>query len=279
MKIGIFTNIHKDSDFSVTKKLAMRLQEGGIEVLLYGDAAKNFNKPDAFLGKSVPEIMLTLGGDGTILRIISYCAENDIPILGLNLGNVGFLTGVELSGLDKLADILKNHRYTIEPCAMLQIKFPGHEVLALNDAVIARAAGRMISLDVRVNGEFVDNYYCDGFIIATPTGSTAYSLSAGGPIISPQADVFALTPVNPHTLHSRPIIVSGKDVIRIMLAGETIEGAVVVDGRDVGIFTKGQVAEICKSKKIARFIKTDDKSFFGRLLHKLNKWSVTEKTR
>ena len=276
MKIGIFTNILKDKDFIVTQKLAEQMRSSGFETLYYGDSANFLGRPDAFSSDEKPEIMLTLGGDGTILRIVAFCAERNIPILGLNLGTIGFLTCLETALFDKLPELIKNRSYKVDPCFMLSVKFGGKEVLALNESVVARHSGKLMSVQVRVNDEFVDNYYCDGFIVATPTGSTAYSLSAGGPIVSPLSDVFVLTPVNPHTLHSRPIVVNANDIIKITPFGETANCNLFVDGNVVGLLGKGESVQIRKSAKPALFIKTDGESFFSRLLNKLNTWSVTE---
>ena len=277
MKVGIFTNILKDKDFTVTKRLAGEMLKHGFEMLYYGDSAIYMGKPDAFFLQESPEIMLTLGGDGTILRIVAFCAERDIPILGLNLGTIGFLTCLESSAFHHLPELIKNRAYKVDPCFMLNIKTADSETLALNESVIQRHSGKLMGIKVRVNGEFVDNYYCDGFIVATPTGSTAYSLSAGGPIVSPYSEVFALTPVNPHTLHARPIVVSANDVITIAPFGETDMCNLLADGNSIGQLAKGESVQIRKAAKPALFIKTDRESFFERLLNKLNIWSVTER--
>jgi len=277
MKIGIFTNTQKDKDLSVTKRLAGQLAANGFEVLYYGESAEPLGEADAFFSDQNPGIMLTLGGDGTILRIASFCAEREIPILGLNLGTIGFLTCLESIDFDGLSGLIKNRSYKTEPCVMLSVQFRGEEALALNEAVIERHSCKLMSVDVRVNGEFVDNFYCDGYIVSTPTGSTAYSLSAGGPIISPCSDVLALTPVNPHTLHSRPIVVCGNDVITVTPFGETEKCNIIVDGNIVGSIAKGENVQIRKYRNPVLFIKAGGESFFSRLLNKLNIWSVTEK--
>ncbi|MCL2797228.1 MAG: NAD(+)/NADH kinase [Firmicutes bacterium] len=276
MKIGIYTNIQKDKDFTVTQKLAAQMQSAGFEVLHYGDSAAFLGKPDAFSSEEKPEIMLTLGGDGTILRIVAFCAERGIPIMGLNLGTIGFLTCLECTSFCRLPEIIKSRAYKIDPCFLLSVKFGGKEVRALNEAVVARQSGKLMSIKVHVNGEFVDNYYCDGFIVATPTGSTAYSLSAGGPIVSPLSDVILLTPVNPHTLHARPIVVNANDVVSVTPFGDTETCNLLADGNVVGLLGKGESVVIRKSTKPALFIKTDGEKFFSRLLNKLNIWSVTE---
>jgi NAD+ kinase len=223
----------------------------------------------------MPDVLVSLGGDGTILRIVSFCAANDIPILGLNLGTVGFLTGLEANETDKLTDILTSKKYGIERRAMLEIETESRSLksFALNEVVLRRQdSSGLVSLEVSVNGEFVDRYYSDGFIVATPTGSTAYSLSAGGPIITPNAGVLALTPINPHTLHSRPIIISGSDRVSLVPKEACL---IVADGKTAGAAAGGEAVGVTLSSVKAKFIKTDNAGFFERLLNKLNKWSTT----
>lgn len=274
MNVGIFTNKYRDTKNSVTNKLIQLFDKSGINTLLYGYKNNSLVLPQDLSKK--PDVMLTLGGDGTVLRIVGYCATNDIPILGINLGNVGFLTGLENSELDSIVDVLKNKKYTTDTRAMLEVEFNGDKFLALNDIVFSRATvNKMISIDIFVNDSFMDNYYCDGFVVATPTGSTAYSLSAGGSIISPTTDALALTPICPHTLHARPVVVSGNDKIVATVSKKTDECIVIADGERIGNITKNNTATILKSKKVAKFIKTDNNSFFYRLLNKLNMWGVT----
>ncbi|MCL2062559.1 MAG: NAD(+)/NADH kinase [Firmicutes bacterium] len=281
MQIGVYTNIKCDADLSVTNKLIALLKADGFGISLYGEAAALLDCADAFCASKTtqkPDIMITLGGDGTVLGIAAYCARNAIPILGLNLGNLGFLTGIEKSDLNKLCSILKTKAYTVENRFLLQIALGKKKLYALNEAVVSRGAGgKMISLDVFVNDIFVDNYFCDGFIVATPTGSTAYSLSAGGPIIAPNTDALALTPINPHSLHARPIITGGGDTVTVRPVSDTSDCRIVADGVEAGTVLSTCAAKISKSEFSAQLIKVAPQSFYTRLLTKLNKWSVTER--
>ena len=276
MKIGIYTNVYRDGDLTVTKKLMAELDKSGIAYFIFGEAATKLGLKDGFNIKEKISVMITLGGDGTILRIASFCAKEDIPILGLNLGTVGFLTELENGEITKLIEIIKKGKFKTEKRTMLHITFGDKTALALNEAVVSRAGcGKMLSLSVLVNGEFVNSYHCDGFIVSSPTGSTAYSLSAGGAIITPSSQVLALTPINPHTLHSKPIVVSNSDVVTIVLKNESI-GVIAADGKEFGEIDKNIKIEVKNSKYNASFIRTREKGFFERLLSKLNSWGVTE---
>ena len=253
------------------------LQMLGAHVFVYGDAAAVLNSADGFKQKQIPDVMVVLGGDGTILGIAPFCASNTIPILGLNLGRIGFLSGLELCDIDKLYDILSNKKYSLESRAMLDItqNHASNNVvtLALNEAIVARKSiARIVGLDIFVNDEYVNQYFCDGFIVATATGSTAYSLSSGGPIVAPNADVLTLTPISPHTLHARPIVVDG--AARVVIKPKVEECVIVADGKSVGNLCAGQELLVKKSNHAAQFIKPKDSKFFERLINKLNIWST-----
>lgn len=272
MLAGIYTNRSRDEGLKVTRRLAACLEKAGIGCVFHtlcGLAdVKTFDEHSAVR----PDVIITVGGDGTILRIVNYCAERNIPILGLNMGNVGFLTELEPSGLARIPAILMNKEYTIDERSLLQVDFGGKRVYGLNEMVVMRKnIGRMLELTAQIGGKTVDRYRCDGYIIATPTGSTAYSLSAGGPVVAPDTGAFALTPINPHSLHSRPLVVSDRETVRLDLEGGG--ACVIVDGRDEGE-ADGSVT-VAKADRIARFIWLKESNFYSKLLNKLNKWSVT----
>ena len=272
MRAGIFTNRSRDEGLSITGKLAKLLEAYGIECLFHADCAlpgsRTFDKNTSLR----PDVMITVGGDGTILRIVNYCAEYDIPILGVNTGNVGFLTELEPSGMDRIPEILLNKDYTVDRRSLLKATFASKTVYGLNEAAVMRKnLGTLLELAADIGNKTVDRYRCDGFIVATPTGSTAYSLSAGGPVIAPDTGAFALTPVNSHSLHSRPLVVSDGEVIELKLSSGGAR--VIVDGRDEGD-AKG-VVRIEKAERSAGFIWLKDSNFYSKLLSKLNKWSVT----
>ena len=272
MRAGIFTNRSRDEGLKITKELAARLVSAGIGCLLHASCALDGYGTFDERSAGRPDVMITVGGDGTILRIVGYCAEYGIPILGLNMGNVGFLTELEPSDIARIPDILRNKEYTVDERSLLKVSFGRKTVYGLNEAVVMRKRlGRMLELTAEIGGRTVDRYRCDGYIIGAPTGSTAYSLSAGGPVIAPDTGAFALTPVNPHSLHSRPLVVSDRETIVLHI--EDGGAAVIVDGRDEGE-AHGTV-RVERADRAAGFIWLKESNFYSKLLLKLNKWSVT----
>ena len=215
-RAAIITNKKKDSDGSITKLCADILKSK--YELVFSDGTDKAHTKKTLEGCSVA---IVIGGDGTILLAANEAAVAGVPVLGINMGNVGFLADVELAEVRKALECLIDGAYTIEERFMIEAKVKGKEdtypsLTALNDLVISRASyTRMIALDVMVNGHFLASYVGDGVVVATPTGSTAYSLSAGGPVVDPELDVCIITPVCPHTVSSKPIIVPGNAEIAI----------------------------------------------------------------
>ncbi|MDR2201810.1 MAG: NAD(+)/NADH kinase [Clostridiales bacterium] len=281
MRVGIYTNVLKDRGCETTKKIVGLLKERGADFCVHNAISGYFAGADAF-GEDSPggfDFLITVGGDGTILRIAEFCARTDTPIVGVNLGQLGFLTEADPAELDKLIDAIKGKRYGLQKRMMLKIGAGGREYSALNELAVCRDDnGRMITLNVYVDGSFVDKFYCDGYIVATPTGSTAYSLSAGGPIISPSAGVLALTPVNSHSLHSRPVVIGENESVRVELAENSESACVLADGTQVARLKGGQSALASRARKSASFVTLGGADFYLRLLSKLNYWSTTHHT-
>lgn len=278
MKVGVFTNLHKDTDLSVTKKLLEKLEANGISYALESGLSSRLNGQFFTLENNEKfDFMFTVGGDGTILRVAKYCAINDIPIVGINLGYTGFLAEAEPSQIDVFIDAIKSGKFRVDERSFLRAETDGKSFLALNDAVINRQFdAKMLETDVYVSGAFVDRFFCDGYIISTPTGSTAYSLSAGGAILAPTVSAFILTSINSHSLHSRPIVVSESDEIKLVISDRS-SANLVVDGVVACALGVGQTVVVKKAKESVKFVRINEKSFYNKLLTKLNKWSVTEK--
>ncbi len=277
LKVGVFTNLHKDSDLSVTKALLSSLEARKISFVLDDGLRDALPGYEYFsLDQTISlDFMVTVGGDGTILRIAKFCALQNIPIAGLNLGHVGFLTVEEPNRVQNMVDALISNEYKLEKRTLLSANVLGNEYFALNDVVVSREfSSRMLNVDVRVNGELVDRYFCDGYIVSTPTGSTAYSLSAGGPIVSPNVGAFILTSLNSHTLHARPIVVAEDDLIELEL-DKRGEVSLVVDG-EPALKLSGAVIKLKKSKYSVSLVRLDGHGFYKKLLTKLNKWSLSE---
>lgn len=278
MKVGIYTNYRKDTDFSVTEKLVKSFSDCGILCYIYDGMPQTLMCDGRFCEDENADLdmLVVVGGDGTILSVAKRCAVSGVPILGVNLGKVGFLTEAEPKDFDALACDIAAGNYTIEKRIMLCVKAFGKKYYALNEIVVSRRNfSKMIRLKVEVGGDIVDRYNCDGFIVCTPTGSTAYSLSAGGPVISPKANVLALTPINSHSLHSRPIVISDGERVEITLEARADDAMVIADGRNVCILPEGKTINVSKAAKQALFVRINNDNFYERLLRKLNTWSIT----
>jgi NAD+ kinase len=220
--------------------------------------------------------VVVLGGDGTLLGAARKVGRFGVPILGVNLGGLGFLTGIPLNRLYSVVSLLLEGKLQVEDRIMLDAKIVRkgekiHPVQVLNDMVINKGTlARIIDLDVSINGEFLTTFRADGLIVSTPTGSTAYNLSAGGPILYPTMQSFILTPICPFTLTNRPILLPETAVIEIRLGKESEEQVVLTFDGQVGLdFRYGDHVIIQKSKESIKLFKPPNYSFFNILRTKL----------
>lgn len=281
MTVGIYTNTFKDKDLLVTNELICALKAYNIAFFVEKQLSKPLNCSSVYEKSKMQgkfDILIVVGGDGTILNIVKECASLRIPILAINLGHLGFLTEVETGELSEVVRLLSENKYLTESRSMIDVycndKFVGS---ALNECVVSRASdSKMISLKVFVNSQLIDNYICDGVLISTPTGSTAYSLSAGGPILSPSLDALCITPVSPHSLHSRPIVVGGDNVIELSCTQSRAFAVVLLDGRSKRDLGNYETVKVIRSKNNALFVRMKKPSFYQKLLKKLNKWSSVD---
>lgn len=263
MKLGIYSNPNKD-------------EKGELFAAISDIASKNDVEAERYAADGKYDFVVSIGGDGTILRVARECAYSGIPILGINRGTVGFLTEIEPAAFSDALAKIKNRQYVLERRALIDATVRNTHFYALNDVVISRAGGgRMITMEVSVDGEIIDKFSCDGYIACTPTGSTAYSLSAGGSVIGPNTPVIALTPINPHTLRTRPIVVGSFENISLKYTGSG-GAAIYVDGEHTLDLHSGEPVSVTGWDRSALFIRFGKKSFYSRLLGKLNSWSAGE---
>ncbi len=277
MRAGIYTNLKKDVDLTVTKQLFDLLNKHKFELFLHEDITVLDSTLPVFTndGSLNADVLFALGGDGTILKVAKLCAKSEIPILGINIGTIGFMSEILPSELDVAIEKLKSGAYTVEKRSMVTTTVQNRQIDALNDIVVNRMGnGKLALINLFIDGQVVDRYHCDGFIVSTPTGSTAYSLSAGGAIVSPLADVLALTPINSHTLHSRPLVVADNESVSLSF-GNTTPVCVIADGKVVAENVLEDI-HISKSNLTVPFIRFHKQNFYHRLLGKLNKWSVAD---
>ena len=219
------------------------------------------------------DFVISMGGDGTFLRAAGRVGNRQIPILGINMGRLGFLADVLPSEIESTLDRVLSGDYIIEDHTVIKLESDGEEVscnpFALNDiAVLKRDSASMISIKARVNGDFLVNYRADGLIIATPTGSTAYSLSNGGPIIVPQSGSLCITPVAPHSLNIRPIVINDTGVIELEVESRSHNFLVAVDGRSLKM-AEGTRLTIRKAPYTVKIIKLKNRRYFSTLHEKL----------
>ena len=220
------------------------------------------------------DCMLSLGGDGTMLAAVSLLQDAGIPITGINLGRLGFLASIHKQDIEEaLLDILQK-RYSVQRRTLLSVKSEGnllfgHRNFALNDITVQKQdASSMITVKVFLNGELLNAYWADGLIIATPTGSTAYSLSCGGPIILPDSQNFVLTPISPHNLNVRPLVISDEDNIKIQVDSRSPKFLLGCDSNTMEVGINASL-EIAKADFHVHLIRLQKESFFETLRHKL----------
>lgn len=228
------------------------------------------------------DMMFVFGGDGTMLRALDLYVDRDIPMLGINLGRLGFLLETQVHELPEALDSLLKGEYGIEHRMMLQIEgvCEGKAVraYATNEVSISRGLSqRMIALDARIGETLIDHYIADGIVLASPTGSTAYSLSAGGPIVGPDVQCFILNPICPHSLQSRPVVLSPDEKVTLALnMKEMREGIQLsIDGQAVSSMRNGEHITVSRSKHDAQLVRfSRERNFFSLLKDKLSQWSL-----
>lgn len=264
----ITTNEIKDSNFEQTKKVKSLIERLGGEVTIA--SIKN----GEYLIEGKYDGIITLGGDGTLIRAVSKLYSYEIPVIGVNLGKLGYLTEIELENLEDKINQLVHGNYMIEERMMLECNALNMCKLALNDVVITSAnKPGVIEFDVIVNGEFLHEYKADGILISTPTGSTGYNMSAGGPIVEPRAKLMVLTPICAHSLHGRSIVLSNTDIIEIILKekylGSDENGIVSVDGDSLIQIKNKDKVKIKMAQNTLKLIRLNPGSFLETLSKKM----------
>lgn len=261
--VGIWLNDGKPGVQTVAQRLRAALEARGMRVL-----------PDCSHLADC-DLMMVLGGDGTFLRAFEAALPCDIPMLGVNLGRIGFLSEVQPGSLEQDADLIAAGAYTIESRMLLEARTAsGHKAFALNEVAFNRSDSSVgvLSLRVTLDGGMVDRFSGDGLIVATPTGSTAYSMAAGGPIVAPGLDCMLLTPICPHTLAARPIVISDRQEVSVSVLGDARRARVIVDGRLVITPDDGAVT-VRRAGRDIRFVRLRPHSFFELLRGKLSDWT------
>ncbi len=274
--IQIIVNEEKDEGLVLTGAITEYLKKRGAEAQ---SRLVRRNDVLSFDPEKLPECIITLGGDGTFIQAACNAAESGIPIFGINLGNVGYLTEVERDNIYPALDRLLEGRFVTENRMMLRgscvFGEKGEEFrLALNDIVISRHGSlRAVRYELYVNNRLLNTYDADGMIVSTPTGSTGYNLSAGGPIVEPTARLILINPVCPHTLNTRAIVLSADDTVRVRVVGgrfpQEYEAEVSYDGGRSGLLKSLQEVNISCASVEARLIRLGEESFLDILSRKM----------
>ena len=277
--VGIYWNSSKSLGLGVAERLIDMLRRRGVAVCLNADLNAMMGLTDCLVDRfDRCQLLIVLGGDGTILSGLDHAIENDLPILGINLGRLGFLTELETDELDDgVIDRLLTGDYAVDTRTTMMVEgWDYRKFFALNDIVITRATSsvRILSLEYEANGAMVDCISGDGLIVATATGSTAYSLSAGGPVVLPGLECFVLTPICPHTLNARPVVVSADERITVRMVDDRGGAQAVLDGRRAIMLDRDHPEiTIRRSIRQARFVRLNEKNYYGLLRSKLSEWT------
>ncbi len=271
----IIANPQKDKELVLTKKMQACIEEYGGSCQF--QLNREYGKEDIPDGT---ECILVVGGDGTLLQAARVMAERNIPLIGVNTGHVGFLCELDAETvMSGLRTLMEEEGYSIERRMLLagyllNKSGKSENRTALNDIIIYRSGVlQILDLTISVNGEYLNTYSADGIIIATPTGSTAYSMSAGGPIVDPRANVILITPICPHTLNAKSIVLGADDEITVEIAQRRIENdekaEISFDGEHVGVLAVGEKIVVKKAETRTGILKLSKLSFLERLGKKL----------
>lgn len=283
MKIGIIANTKKEKIYEVITSLIKNLKKNDFEYLLSADLLKNkkfideelekkhFQNEDELCKNS--DMIISIGGDGTMLASAHKAQFYDKPVLGINLGNLGFLAEVNINQMDSFIKEIKNNNYEIQERMVIIGKCIGHKIdklFAINDIVVDKGGWpKMIDITINVGGEHVTSFAADGLIVATPTGSTGYSISVGGPIVSPKLNVITLSPISPHSLTVRPLVLPSDN--EIIIGANSLHKEVLIncDGQRVFAFPPPFQIKITKSSRPLKLVHTSLTSYFETLRNKL----------
>ncbi len=298
MRIAIYSKEFKAKDLPYLEQLTEAADQYGIALVFYGpwlehlrkylrgngsgngSLVRRFAKADMPVFSDYRDLqsgsydaLMTLGGDGTILNALMLVRDSGIPIVGINLGRMGFLASIEKRHIARAVQQLVEGRYRLEQRSLIELDAPGHLFgdfpYALNDFTLLKlATASMITVHVYLDGEFLNTYWADGLIVATPTGSTGYSLSCGGPIVFPNTGNFVVTPVAPHNLSVRPIVISDRSELRFEFAGRSREYLCTLDSRNETVDASSAL-RVRKAPFSIRLLRPEGSSFPDTLRSKL----------
>jgi NAD+ kinase len=284
MKIAIYGRSTSDNTSEYIQLLFQKLNEYKAEIQVYLPFYNHVKQKLEIFGNirnfsshkdldPATDAMLSLGGDGTFLETLMFVRDSAIPVLGINTGRLGFLANVAKSEIRAAMEALGEKKYSIEKRSLLSVTAPvglfGEVNYGLNELTIMKKdTSAMIVIHAYINGDYLNSYFADGLIVATPTGSTAYSLSCGGPLVMPDSGNFIITPIAPHNLNVRPLVLSDTNVITLKVEGRSSSYLVTLDSRNQVLETSVEVT-IKKAPFTANIIKLENQDFFTTIRNKL----------
>ncbi len=284
MKIAVYGRPVSDNDNTEPFHVLFdKLNQHGIEVVVY-EPFYNFLKQKTEIKGSIKtfnihtdlhkeiDYLLSVGGDGTFLETLTFIRSLGIPVLGINTGRLGFLANVAKTEITSAIEALLDKKFTIEKRALLSLAEPenlfGEVNYALNELTIFKDSTSMITIHTYINNDYLNSYFADGLIIATPTGSTAYSLSCGGPIVMPGSQNYVITPIAPHNLNVRPLVISDNTIIRLKVEGRSMHYVVSLDSRNQTVDSSVELV-IKKADFCMNIIQLENQNFFNTIRNKL----------
>ena len=285
MKVAIYGRVMKTgASAEALQTLVRKLEKSGVDFFIYEpflkevgnkikiNSKKTFSSHQDIKGKV--KFLFSIGGDGTLLETVTLVRDSGIPVMGINTGRLGFLSSISKDEIEMAIDAVLKGKYTLDKRTLLELetkpnKHPESSNFALNEiAVLKTDTSSMITIHASLNGKFLNSYWADGLIVATPTGSTAYSLSCGGPIVMPDSDNFVITPIAPHNLNVRPVIISSHDVVTLEVVGRNPNFLVSLDSRSENVQPSSKLI-IKKANFLISLVKLDSHDFLSTLRNKL----------
>ena len=283
MKFAIFGQNYQENTKKVTTEVIQILQENNIEIVIEKQFSNNFHEVTKNIStfsnheelNDSFDVFISIGGDGTILRAVTFVRDKNIPIVGINTGRLGFLATVQIENISSLLQKVINKEYTISKRRLLELQCtPRNPDLvnlnfALNEVTVSRKdSTSMITIETFLNGEYLNSYWADGLIISTPTGSTGYSLSCGGPVLMPDVNSLVITPIAPHNLNARPLVIPDEMEIELRVSGREEHYLVSLDSRITSV-TNETLLRIKKTSFQINMIEFKDEGFLKTIRKKL----------
>lgn len=288
MKLALFGKRIKKENELYMQQLIDKLASYNVDLLVYEPFLENLKEIDGMVIEAGAfrnhtdlndgvEMVFSIGGDGTLLDTVSFVRDSGIPVLGINLGRLGFLSSISCDDIGPAVDMVMNGEYSLDQRTLLQVNSKkglfGDFNYALNDLTVNRKdSTALIVIHVFVDDVFLNSYWADGLIVATPTGSTAYSLSSGGPIVSPGSENFVITPIAPHNLTIRPIVISDKSEVKLRVEGRDEKFLVSLDSK-TDVLSPEDELRISTAGYKFNLVKIENKDFFTTIRDKL-KWGL-----